>query len=116
MLFIDSSGEGHYAPGKNQNKLREEDIKKIVDMHRDFAKGKFSTGVVEDKFSFVATPRDLDENEYNLNIPRYVDTFEPEPEVDIAAVQVKIKKLEVELVEVEKEMAGYLRELGYINK
>jgi type I restriction enzyme M protein len=55
---------------------------------------------VEDKFSYVATTEEIQENDFNLNIPRYVDTFEEEAEVDIAAVQKEIDKLEEELVKV----------------
>ena len=57
-------------------------------------KGCDYPGVVEDKFSYVATVEEIQENEFNLNIPRYVDTLEEEAEVDIAAVQVEIDRLE----------------------
>lgn len=67
---------------------------------------------MEDKFSYVATFEEMEENEFNLNIPRYVDTFEEEPEVDIAKVQTEIDTLEKELVTVQKEMKKYLTELG----
>ncbi len=63
------------------------------------------------KYSYVATPEELQENDYNLNIPRYVDTFEEEPEVDIIAVQKEIDKLEEELKTVQGEMEKYLKEL-----
>jgi len=66
---------------------------------------------VEEKFSYVATFEEIQENEFNLNIPRYVDTFEEESEVDIAAVQVEIDKLEAELKTVQIEMDKYLKEL-----
>ena len=59
---------------------------------------------MEDKFSYVATFDEIQENDFNLNIPQYVDTFEEEAEVDIAAVQVEIDKLEVELKVVQTEM------------
>ena len=61
-------------------------------------------GIIEDKFSYVATFDEIKENEFNLNIPRYVDTFEEEAEVDIAAVQVEIEKLEGELKTVQAEL------------
>ena len=67
---------------------------------------------MEDKFSYVATFEEIKENEFNLNIPRYVDTFEEEAEVDIAAVQKEIDKLEEELATVQNEMKKYLKELG----
>ena len=59
-----------------------------------------------------ATPEEIKENEYNLNIPRYVDTFEPEEEIDVAALQKEIDRIEGELAEVRGRMAGYLKELG----
>lgn len=77
VLFIDASQ--HYESAKNQNKLREADIKHIVDTYNKFHEGKAPAGVVEDKFSYVATFEEIQENEFNLNIPRYVDTFEEEP-------------------------------------
>ena len=110
VLFIDASK--HYEAGKNQNKLRKQDIDLIVDTYRKFSDGKMKAGVAEEKFSYVATPKELEENEYNLNIPRYVDTFEEEPEVDINGVQKEIHKLEKELAQVQIEMNKYLRELG----
>lgn len=111
MLFIDASRE--YEDGKNQNKLRPEDIDHIVSVYHQFVSGQFKPGVVEDKYAFVATPADIQENDYNLNIPRYVDTFEEEAEVDIPAVQKEIDALEAELAEVQAKMKGYLKELGY---
>lgn len=110
VLFIDSSQ--HFESGKNQNKLNTEHINHIVETYEQFTKGKLKSGVIEDKFSYVATFDELKENDFNLNIPRYVDTFEEEAEVDIAAVQKEIIKLEGELKEVQKEMDKYLKELG----
>jgi type I restriction enzyme M protein len=109
FLFIDASK--HYESAKNQNKLRDSDIEHIVSTYRDFAAGKLQPGVVEDKFSYVATLEEIQENDYNLNIPRYVDTFEEEAEVDIAAVQQEIEKLEGELVKVQGEIEVYLKQL-----
>ena len=102
VLFIDASRE--YEDGKNQNKLRPQDIEKIVTTFRDFKQ--------VDKYAYAATLDEIKENEFNLNIPRYVDTFEPEPEVDIPAVRREIAALEDELATVEKELNGYLKELG----
>lgn len=109
VLFID--GSQGFDPGKNQNRLRDKDIEHIVNTYRKFTDGKLKPGVVEDKFSYVAKREELIENEYNLNIPRYVDTFKEEAEVDINAVQKEIKKLEGELVTVQKQMDKYLKEL-----
>ena len=110
VLFIDASKR--YDSGKNQNKLDEErHIKPIVDTYNNFAAGKLQPGVVEDKFSYVATFEEIQENDFNLNIPRYVDTFEEEAEVDIAAVQNEIEKLEDELKVVKGEIDNYLKKL-----
>ena len=59
--------------------------------------------------------KEIEENEFNLNIPRYVDTFEEEAEIDVAEVQKEIVALEGQLVEVRGEMNGYLKELGFID-
>lgn len=111
VLFIDASKE--FESGKNQNKLRSQDIEHIVITYREFTEGKLHEGVVEEKYAYIATPAEIIENDYNLNIPRYVDTFEEEAEVDIPAVQQEIDKLEIELKEVQAKIKGYLKELGY---
>ena len=110
ILFIDASGEEHFEKGKNQNILRDGDIQKIVDTYQKFrANAKFKD---EEKYSHVATLKEIEGNEYNLNIPRYVDTFEEEALVDIDEVQKNIKDIEKELAGVQKEMAKYMKELG----
>ena len=109
VLFIDASKK--YEAAKNQNKLRDTDIEHIVDAYRKFNAGKLQAGLVEDKFSYVASFEEIQENEFNLNIPRYVDTFEEEAEVDIEKVQREIDKLEEALKTVQAEMAKYLKEL-----
>lgn len=101
VLFIDASRE--YQEGKNQNTLRQEDLDKITQTYR-----KWET---LDKYSYVANREEIEENDYNLNIPRYVDTFEEEEPVDIAAVQAEIETREQILVELKTKMSGYLREL-----
>ncbi|HRE74313.1 MAG TPA: type I restriction-modification system subunit M [Flavobacteriales bacterium] len=110
VLFIDASQR--FEAGKNQNKLRKQDIDHIVTTYRRFSEGKLKPGIVEEKFAYVALPDEIKENDFNLNIPRYVDTFEEEPEVDIKAVQKEIDKLEDELKVVQKQMDKYLKELG----
>jgi len=110
VLFIDASQR--YESGKNQNKLRSKDIEHIVTTYQKFNKGELKPGVEEEKYSYVATPEEIKENEFNLNIPRYVDTFEEEAEVDIAEVQKEIDKLETGLKDVQAEMKKYLTELG----
>ncbi len=102
ILFIDASRE--FEKGKNQNILRESDIEKIVETYKD------REGV--DKYSYIATLEEIEENDYNLNIPRYVDTFEEEEEIDIDEVKKEIEKIESELIKVKEEMRGYLEELG----
>jgi len=101
VLFIDAS-KG-FEKGTRQNKLRDEDIDKVISTFEAFEE--------KDKFSYIASPAELEENDYNLNIPRYVDTFEPEPEVDIAAVQNEIEDLEGELTDVREKMKEYLNKL-----
>lgn len=109
VLFIDASQQ--YEAGKNQNKLRGSDIDRIVQTYRQFNEGKLKAGVIDEKFSYVATFNEIQENDFNLNIPRYVDTFEEEAEVDIAAVQREIEKLEGELKIVQLKLDKYLKEL-----
>ena len=104
ILIIDASGDGLYEKGKNQNKLREEDIQRIVDAY-----GKYES---IEKFAYVATKDEIKENDYNLNIPRYVDTFEEEGFVDMEEVAQNISVIKAELAEVEAQMAKYLEELG----
>ena len=110
VLFIDASRE--FENGKNQNRLRDADIEHIVSTYRAFVEGKLPTGVAEEKYAYVATRKEIEENDYNLNIPRYVDTYEEEAEIDIQAVQQEIDALETELAEVQTKMKEYLKELG----
>ncbi|WP_439147505.1 type I restriction-modification system subunit M [Vibrio sp.] len=104
VLFIDASRE--FKSGKNQNQLTPENIQKIVDTY----KARETT----DKYSYLATLEEIAENDYNLNIPRYVDTFEEEEEIDLVAVRTERLALQTELADLEAEMAGYLEELGYV--
>ncbi|PTS87324.1 type I restriction endonuclease subunit M, partial [Flavobacterium sp. HMWF030] len=116
ILFIDASRE--FENGKNQNKLREIDIEHIVTAYKEFKSAKPLTTekgtIVEDKYSYRATIADIIENDYNLNIPRYVDTFEEEEEVDIKATHANIIELKKQLTEVENQMELYLKELNLI--
>ena len=102
VLFIDASRE--FTPGKKTNTLEDAHIEKIVQTYRERAE--------IERYSHLATPEEIAGNDYNLNIPRYVDTFEPEEEIDVAEVQREIDKLEAELTEVRAKMAEYLKELG----
>lgn len=72
-----------------------------------------NTGVLVDKYAYIATLDEIEENDYNLNIPRYVDTFEEEEEIDLMAVREERLKLNQELSQLENEMEKYLKELGY---
>jgi len=103
VLFIDASRE--FEQSTNQNSLREPNIVKIVDT---FRKKK-----TIEKYSYLANYAEIEENEFNLNIPRYVDTFEPEPEIDIAAVQQEIEAIEADLKKTQAKMKEYLKELGF---
>lgn len=102
VLFIDASKE--YVSGKKQNTLSEEHINKIVDTYKNRRE--------IEKYSHIATFDEIKENDFNLNIPRYVDTFEEEEEVDLAKVKVEIVDLENELQKVQSQMTEYLKELG----
>jgi len=103
VLFIDASRD--YEDGKNQNYLRDADLQRILDI------AKARTNV--DKYAYLASPAEIAENDYNLNIPRYVDTFEEEEEIDLMAVRKERLELKAELARLEEQMAGYLKELGY---
>lgn len=102
VLFIDASRD--FAPGTNQNRLRPTDLDKIVAAYR--------TRETVEKYARRAGGEEIEANGFNLNIPRYVDTFEAEEQIDIAAVQREIDTLETHLTDVRARMAQYLRELG----
>ena len=104
VLFIDASGESNFEKGKNQNILRDEDIQRIVAAYR--AREDM------DKYCHVATRQEIADNDYNLNIPRYVDTFEEEEQVNIAQVQQNIAAIDAELSQVQAQMKKYMEELG----
>lgn len=98
VLFVDASRE--YRAGKNQNTLLDEHIEKITTAY------KRREGM--DKYAHLAPFEEIEENDFNLNIPRYVDTFEEEEEIDIDAVEVEIEGLERELQVVRGEMGRLL--------
>ncbi len=103
VLFIDASRE--FKSGKNQNQLTDDNIQKIIDTY----KARESV----DKYAYLASFDEIKENDFNLNIPRYVDTFEEEAEIDLVAVRTERVQLQSELKTLEAEMEGYLKELGY---
>lgn len=102
ILFIDASKE--YESGKNQNILRECDIDKIV--------STYEKREDVEKYAHVATMEEIAENGFNLNIPRYVDTFEKEPEIDLTAVAQEIRTLQGEIKTINAELKPYFDELG----
>lgn len=103
ILFIDASK--HFEPGKKQNKLRGSDIERIVNAYKAFED--------QERFATVADTALIQENDYNLNIARYVDTSEPEEELDVAEELRTLKDLEARRDEAETKMNELLRELGY---
>ena len=103
VLFIDASRE--YQAGKNQNALSEDNIRKVIETYQ--------ARKDVDKYAHVASLEEIKENDFNLNIPRYVDTFEEEEEIDLVAVRMEREKLKEKLEALELEMDGYLKELGY---
>lgn len=103
VFFIDASRE--FKSGKNQNNLTEENIAKIIATYR----ARESV----DKYAYLATLQEVKDNDYNLNIPRYVDTFEEEAEIDLVVVRAEREQLKTQLAELEVQMAKYLEELGY---
>lgn len=104
IVFIDASGADHFIKVGNQNELREEDVELIVETYR-----KRET---QDKYSYVATLAEIAENDYNLNIPRYVDTFEEEDAINLDEVAAELVELVSELKSNEVSLIGFYKELG----
>ncbi|MFD0991162.1 N-6 DNA methylase [Mariniflexile jejuense] len=102
VIIIDASND--YKEGKNQNELEATHINRIVTAYDG------ATNV--DKYMRVVDVKELAENDYNLNISRFIDTSEPEPEVDIKAVHQKLEALEQKEAYIDKKLAEFLKELG----
>ena len=102
VLFIDASN--NFEKNKNQNRLRDEDIKQIIDTYRNREE--------KEKFSYKANLKEIEENDFNLNIPRYVDTFEKEEEIDLEEVANKIIEIEGNSKELDEKIKWYCDELG----
>ena len=102
ILFIDASND--FEKVKTQNRLLPEHIDKIADTYNDWK--------ALEKYSHIATLKEISNNDYNLNIPRYVDTFEAEEEIDLNAVAQEIRDLEGKVAEIDKTIAGFCKELG----
>jgi len=102
ILFIDASNE--FEKGKNQNNLTDDHVEKIV---KTYIERK-----TIDKYSYVASIDEIKENDYNLNMPRYVDTFEEEEAIDLVYISNRIDNINSELVNIDNELAVYLKDLG----
>ncbi len=102
VVFIDASNE--FDKGKNQNVLRNEDIEKIFEAYKNRKE--------VEKYCHIATFDEIKDNDFNLNIPRYIDTFELEEKVDMKSIKEQIYTLENEIVQVKEVMNKYLEELG----
>ena len=102
ILFIDASNE--FEKGKNQNNLTDAHVEKIVDT--------FIKREAIDKYSYVASMDEIKENDYNLNIPRYVDTFEEEEPIDLNVVSERIASIDKDIAKIDEQLAVYLKELG----
>jgi type I restriction enzyme M protein len=103
VLFIDASRE--FQDDKKQNRLRPQEIEKIVGTYLKFKSLP--------KYAYRAERHEIEANEFNLNIPRYVDTSDEEQDIDVAALQEEVDGLEKQLAATRGEMARYLRELGF---
>lgn len=103
VLFIDASKE--FVKGKNQNKLSKENLDKIV--------GTYRKRENVEKYAYVASFDEIKENEFNLNIPRYVDMFEEEEAVDMAAIGANIKDIRKEKAELESSLYDMVSSLQY---
>ena len=102
VLFIDASK--HFEKVKSQNYLTEDNINKIIDT--------FKNRKVADKYSYLAPLEEIKENDYNLNIPRYVDTFEQEEIIDLDEVSNQLKALNSEIKDNDKIISSFCKELG----
>jgi type I restriction enzyme M protein len=102
ILFIDASND--FEKDGNKNKLTEENIDKIVDTYRKRE--------IIDKYSYVATIDEVKENEYNLNIPRYVDTFEEEEAIDLTNVAKELQSIEKDIKATDKTIADFCKQLN----
>lgn len=102
VLFVDAST--CFEKGKNENRLRDEDVDRIVTAYR--------TRAEEAKFSHRASLTEIEGNDYNLNIPRYVDTFEAEAEIDLAAVAHELDRVEKDMAPIDAQIRAFCAELG----
>ena len=103
VLFIHGAEE--LVEGKAQNYLSDENVARMA--------GAFHAWEDEERFCRVVDLDEIEKNDFNLNIPRYVDTTEPEEEIDVGEELATLKALMAERDEAEQKMLGYLEELGY---
>ncbi|MDR6534603.1 type I restriction-modification system subunit M [Variovorax soli] len=103
VLFIDASRD--VEPGKNQNRLRDSDLQRVLDT--------YAARKPVDRYASLATTAEIAANEFNLNIPRYVDVLRVPEEIDMLDVRRERDELRAEWLTIEERMGGYLRELGY---
>lgn len=103
MLFI--NGANDYQEGKNQNTLRDQDIEKIVSAYDRWED--------QEKFCRVVDIKEIRENDFNLNIARFIDSAEEEDQIDVADALAELRQLEEERTQIEASMYEYLKELGY---
>ena len=101
VMFIDASN--NFEKGKNQNILRDDDISKIINTYKERKD--------VDKYAHIAPMSEIEENDFNLNIPRYVDTFEPEPEIDLGEVTKEIQENNKKIMENKNELLSMMKEL-----
>ncbi len=102
ILFIDAGQ--HSKKVKNQNILRDKDITRIIET--------YEARLDVDKISKLASMDDIRENDFNLNIPRYVDTFEEQQPVDLKAVSGALTSLETDMIDIDKALANFCDKLG----
>ena len=103
VLFIYATKD--FEKLKNMNRLRDEDIKRIVEIHREFKdQAKYAIAVSLDK---------IRQNDFNLSVTRYVDVFEQDEQIDVSQTWEELKRLEDERQEVDAKLSAHLRELGY---
>ena len=102
VLFIDASA--YFEKAKNQNYLRDGDVDKIIATYRD--------RVEEEKYSYRAPLAEIEENDFNLNIPRYVDTFEEEESIDLGAIALELRQIDRDMGETDRLIQSFCDELG----
>ncbi|MCY7274913.1 MAG: type I restriction-modification system subunit M [Phormidesmis sp. CAN_BIN44] len=102
VLFVDASA--YFEKAKNQNYLRDQDVEKIISTYRERSE--------EDKYSYRASLEEIEANDFNLNIPRYVDTFEEEESIDLGAIALELRQIDREMEESDRLIRGFCDELG----